>query len=331
MSILYAGGSDHIITLDLSGRDFREVDRLNVGEVPSFLAFAPDGKSALAVVEGGDRLAHLGRNAQGQLSLLGSVECGGGPAFVSYHPFRPLAFTASYGSGEVRSYAVSSSKLESAASTLVAGKWAHAARVGCDGLLYVPCKGTDRIELFQDDPETGSLKPIHTLSLSAGRGPRHMEFSSDGRRIFVVHEISVTTQVIEKVEEQPLATAFRVHAEVSHFDGAPQNTDSGADIHLSPDERFLYVSSRGHDSLTVFAVEGTTLTRIQTVSSGGQVPRNFSLLGNDLLLAANQESREIVLFERDPASGKLTEGRRIQLDQRIYWVGPAAPARAAGR
>ena len=54
--------------------------------------------------------------------------------------------------------------------------------------------------------------------------------------------------------------------------------NSGADLHLAPDGRFLYVSNRGQDSITVFSVQADgTLQLVQAVGCGGRTPRNFAL------------------------------------------------------
>ena len=83
-----------------------------------------------------------------------------------------------------------------------------------------------------------------------------------------------------------------------------------ADIHLSPDGRYLYVSNRGHDSIAVFAVdrEEGTLTPVQHMATGGKTPRNFSLSPDGgWLLAANQESDTVCVFRRDAETGRLAE------------------------
>jgi 6-phosphogluconolactonase len=78
----------------------------------------------------------------------------------------------------------------------------------------------------------------------------------------------------------------------------------------------LYVSNRGHNSIALFSVAATgALTLDQAISTGGDWPRNFSLDPTGRwLLVANQKSNSIVVFGRDPESGKLTPTRlRIEL------------------
>ncbi|OLE60322.1 MAG: hypothetical protein AUG74_16020 [Bacteroidetes bacterium 13_1_20CM_4_60_6] len=77
----------------------------------------------------------------------------------------------------------------------------------------------------------------------------------------------------------------------------------------------MYVSNRGHNSIAVFSVADSTaaLALEQTVSTEGDWPRNFSLHPSGRwLLVANQRSDSVVVFGRDPDSGRLTPTRPPQ-------------------
>jgi 6-phosphogluconolactonase len=83
---------------------------------------------------------------------------------------------------------------------------------------------------------------------------------------------------------------------------------SCADIHVSPDGKFLYGSNRGHNSLVSYAIDEETgrLEYLEHVSTGGKKPRNFVIEPNGkFLLVANQDSDNIVVFRIDEKSGKL--------------------------
>jgi 6-phosphogluconolactonase len=85
--------------------------------------------------------------------------------------------------------------------------------------------------------------------------------------------------------------------------------NSGADVHVSPDGRFVYTSNRGDNSLAVFAVEGGSgrLSLVQHVSTQGKTPRNFGLdPSGQVLLVANQNSDNIFSYLVDKQTGKLT-------------------------
>lgn len=156
----------------------------------------------------------------------------------------------------------------------------------------------------------GTLTQTASATLPAGAGPRHIAQHANGRFIYVSNELDSTVSFVARdagsmVVKQTLST-IRSGVE-SH----------GADIHLSPDGRFLYCSNRGEDSIACFMVDQATgqLTLQEIISSGGKTPRNFTLTPSGRhMLVANQNGDAIVIFRRDEETGALTDsGKRIEI------------------
>jgi 6-phosphogluconolactonase len=85
--------------------------------------------------------------------------------------------------------------------------------------------------------------------------------------------------------------------------------NTSADIHVSPDGRFLYCSNRGHESIAAFEINGRdgTLGLVAHEPTRGHTPRNFAIdPGGALLLVANQASDTITVFRRDSRTGRLS-------------------------
>jgi 6-phosphogluconolactonase len=84
-----------------------------------------------------------------------------------------------------------------------------------------------------------------------------------------------------------------------------------ADIHITASGKFLYASVRDPDNIiAAFSInlQDGSLTPIGNVASGGKTPRNFAIDPADkFLLAANQNSDNIITYSIDPDSGKLTQ------------------------
>ena len=84
-----------------------------------------------------------------------------------------------------------------------------------------------------------------------------------------------------------------------------------ADVHCSPDGKFVYGSNRAKDvegTLVVFAVDPNSggLSLVEHVGSGGVTPRNFALHpSGEWLVVANQSSGNLVSFNVDKATGHL--------------------------
>lgn len=181
--------------------------------------------------------------------------------------------------------------------------------------LFVQDLGTDRIHIYDYRP-ADVQQPLAVASPSfiagaPGGGPRHLTFSADGRFIYLVQEMAATVMVYgrheggwEAIQEEPMN-------EVG-FAGQ----DGAADIKLSPDGKFLYASNRGDaNTLAIYRVDGTSgkLTKVGNQAVLGRGPRNFTLSADGkFLLVANQQSDEVVIFERDADTGLLNDtGKRI--------------------
>ena len=83
--------------------------------------------------------------------------------------------------------------------------------------------------------------------------------------------------------------------------------NSGAEVVVAPDDRFVYASNRGHDSIAIFAAGEHGLSLVGHEPTRGKSPRGFALDPTGTwLLAANQRSDSIVIFRRDPDTGRLS-------------------------
>ncbi|KXF74874.1 6-phosphogluconolactonase [Paramesorhizobium deserti] len=175
--------------------------------------------------------------------------------------------------------------------------------------LLVADLGLDEIILYRLTAE-GVPERISSVKLPDGAGPRHIAQHANGRFVYVSNELDSTVSLIERNGD--------VLSLVQTLPAAPHDIEThGADIHLSPDGRFLYSSNRGHDSITCFAVDQETghLEPRGHTPSGGKTPRNFTLTPDGrLVLVANQNEDCIVIFNRDQETGALADtGRRIEI------------------
>lgn len=171
--------------------------------------------------------------------------------------------------------------------------------------------GTDNVTVYKYQPETEKdiLVPVDTLKVKLGSGPRHAIFTKNGKRLYLVQEIDGTVSVLgfEKGKLSLIQeTTLSVKKDI---------INRGADIHLSPDERFLYATNRGTaNDITCFSVgKNGKLTLVQQISTEGEGPRNFAISPDGkYVFVANQTTDNIVIFARNKKSGMLLDtGKRI--------------------
>lgn len=169
--------------------------------------------------------------------------------------------------------------------------------------------GLDRLLLYRLDGE-GRFLLKSSLTMPEGSGPRHIAQHPGGKLLFVNNELNSTIATVARDEET--LTLSDIQAAV------PADVESyGADIHVSPDGRFVYASNRGHDSIAIFEVDAAnaSLDLISHMPTGGRTPRNFALSPDGgLVFVANQNSDNIVVFARDSKTGLLsTTGKQIEI------------------
>ncbi len=174
--------------------------------------------------------------------------------------------------------------------------------------VVVPDKGLDRIFVFRFDPASGKLVPTAQGSAEArsGSGPRHAAFHPALPVLWVVNEISSSISTYYwDAERGHLRPVQILPAIPPEFTG--ENT--GAEIAVSSQGRFVYCSNRGHDSIAIFAVDRNTglLKSAGWVSSQGRTPRFIGFdPSRQFLYAANEHSDNVRRWRADPDSGLLS-------------------------
>ncbi|KAM7206819.1 Lactonase, 7-bladed beta-propeller domain containing protein [Naviculisporaceae sp. PSN 640] len=199
--------------------------------------------------------------------------------------------------------------------------------------LLVPDLGFDRIHVLSVDPTTLRYTEQDPLLVAPGSGPRHGVFvkpDPETTFFYVITEIAnqVSGYNVTYMDDNTLSFAQVVssttHGEYYTFPAGI----SGGEIAVSPDNKFLIVSSRNEsffnipnwdvynttkllsDPLISFSIDPKTgaLYLIQTFPAGGMLPRHFSLnKDGTLLAAAAQADGRVVIISRDPVLGVLKE------------------------
>ncbi|HEX7294868.1 MAG TPA: lactonase family protein [Pyrinomonadaceae bacterium] len=165
--------------------------------------------------------------------------------------------------------------------------------------------GIDKIVVYRFDEKTGALTQHSTVPTKPGAGPRHLTFHDNNRFAYVINELDST---ICSYTYDPKTGALTPQQTISTLPKGFADASFCADVHVSPDGKFVYGSNRGHNSIAVFAIDRNSgqLTLVEHVSTGGDWPRNFVIdPTGTYLLAANQRSDSIVTFRIDAATGKL--------------------------
>ena len=175
--------------------------------------------------------------------------------------------------------------------------------------VFVADLGIDQLVRYTLDATNGKLipSPEGSVKIAAGSGPRHFVFSPNGKYLYLLNELTASVTVLSYDAAAGTMQALQsISALPEGYDGQKW----AAAIRITPDGRFVYTSNRGHDSIAMFEVDGSSgwLTSLGFQSTGGKIPRDFNIdPTGSWLLAANQATDTVVTFRINPSSGVLEE------------------------
>ncbi|KAJ9611132.1 hypothetical protein H2200_004315 [Cladophialophora chaetospira] len=193
--------------------------------------------------------------------------------------------------------------------------------------IFVPDRGADRVYIYNHGgPSAVTL--LETLTLEPGTGPRHILFSPIDHQSFYFYLVSELENCIRtfvfscKGSTAPKITQLQIISTLGLATGlsartAPTNDDLAAELQLSSDGRFMYVSNRNTqtfdpDTIAIFSRDITdgTLTYLTAASTQGKLPRMFAIspdATNQYVAVANEVTQDITMFERDAGTGMIGE------------------------
>lgn len=166
--------------------------------------------------------------------------------------------------------------------------------------------GTDSVWIYdlRDACPEGEPLPYAEASLRPGSGPRHLVFSPGGAHAYVVNELDSSVTVCSWDAGTGTLEAIGQIATVPGSAAPERNYPS--ELVVSQDGRFAWAVNRGHDSISVFAVDasGAFMELTGTVPCGGHWPRDLALHPSGRwLYAANERSGDVTWFGIDQATG----------------------------
>lgn len=166
--------------------------------------------------------------------------------------------------------------------------------------------GTDGLWLYRFDQQTGAIWLAREVKLPAGSGPRHCVFHPSRPFAYVCGELDSTLVTLRYDSSAGTADVIDTDA-ATKTPHAGRNYPSG--LAISPDGHYLMMANRNADTIATCWIDpetGTARLRDE-VPCGGKFPRAIRLDRSGRMLAvANQKSGNVVLFERDFGTGRLT-------------------------
>ena len=162
----------------------------------------------------------------------------------------------------------------------------HFVHASPDGkYILVTDLGLDKIFVYNKD-----LKLVSEVSVPSGHGPRHLAFSDDGKIVYCVNELGSSVSIFSYSDGE-LKLQNTISALPKDFSG----DNISAAIRIK--DNYLYVSNRGHNSISVFEIKDSyNIVLKECVDCGGNSPRDFNII-DDVLICTNEKSDNVTVFK----------------------------------
>ncbi|MEY4051467.1 MAG: lactonase family protein [Chitinophagia bacterium] len=313
----------YVLSFDTVTGKATEISHTDGANNPSFLTISKDHGQVYAVNEGSDGKVSAYSFIDNKLNLIQEkTSKGADPCYISLSPDQTNLFVANYSGGSITSYhRFADGRLSNPQQFIQhEGKSVNEARqekahvhgvfFSPDGkYLLTPDLGMDEVSIYPYQTKNGpplQIQKASKIQSSPGAGPRHLSFSSNGKFVYVIEELTGSISVY-RFYKGIASFIQKVYTHPKSFKGVA----GSADIHLSPDGLFLYASNRGTEnniiSFKVLPNGKLEEKSIQYYSTEGKAPRNFTINKEGTwLLVANQDSDNIIAFRRNIQTGSLT-------------------------
>jgi 6-phosphogluconolactonase len=303
------------------------------------LAISPDKQTLYAAVRS-DPLRVLSYRidpGSGALTPIGSGALYGSMAYIATDRSGRYLLAASYGGNLVSVSPIDTNGVVGdATQTLETGSRAHAILATPNNRhVFATNLGDDRLVQFHF--ADGALVPNEPTAAetASGTGPRHFVFSPSGHFVYVLGEFSATVTTFALDAETGTLARLSVcqglpetlglapgmpREEIADDDDTPRIW--AADLHITPDGRYLYLSERTSSTLSTLRAnpESGELHFVANLPTVKQ-PRGFEIDPTGrYLVAAGELSDHLALYRIEPTSGELTYLSDAPSGSKTNWV-----------
>ena len=332
------GGDGNIAVMKLNPEtgDLTMVEKVPAGPNVMHMALSPDHRFLYASVrsEPFSIISYSINSETGKLTQLSKKSLPDNMVYISVDNIGRFLLSVSYTGAKIVVNPIESNGLVQAEPIQIipTGPKPHSILVDqSNRFVYVPHLGNDQIKQFLFNASTGTLIPndpdvVYTKDDS---GPRHFVFSPNNKFIYVSNELDGTVYSYEMNNQTGALTEIQ---RISVFPPPTMNNELSsdsqdttikiADIHITPDGKWLYVSERATNTITAFSVDDNTgnLTYIGSYDTE-EIPRGFNIDPNgNFVIVAGQKSDHVAVHAINPETGELKLLDRFESGNEPNWI-----------
>jgi 6-phosphogluconolactonase len=333
-TFVYVGnaGSNNIyvLSLDAKSGDLTMIEKVDVpgikaagGSTP--LAVSPDKKFLVAGLRGDPKVAATFKidRKTGKLTHVGSGPLADSMPYIAHDRTGKFLLSASYGGNKVSVNPIGPDGVAQAPKQIIDTEPnAHEIMPSADNRFVLATSlGGDLVRQFKFDAKSGTLtlNDPPSVSVKAKSGPRHFRWSKDGKTVYLLCELDSSLFAFDYDAKKG---TLKQKQEVDTMPAGYSGKRWAADLHLTPDGKFLYTSERGNDTLVAYKVDRASgkVSLIDRYPTETQ-PRGFAIdPAGRYLLAVGEKSNGMSSYKIDAKTGVLTKLKSYPMDKSPNWV-----------
>ena len=323
----------YIYKLDTNNGNLTKISSNRSIPNPSFLTLSPNGKFLYACTESltknaGSVSSYEFDTQNGTLKFLNvQKSCGENPVYLTIDKSGKWLINANYTLSSISVYPITDNgMINPAVQTLqffegsnvdpIRQDYSHlhsAVFSANQDYMFFTDLGADKIRTYKfHESDLTPLQEDCTINSPPGSGPRHFTFHPNGLYAYCIEELEGAISVY-RYSNGRLDSIQRVFTHPINYNKMIMS----ADIHISPDGKFLYASNRGNqNNIIIFEIkENGTLSEVGYQSTFGEHPRIFAIdPSGQFLIVTNLISGNVVVFRRDKETGLLDKvGKKVKI------------------
>ena len=179
--------------------------------------------------------------------------------------------------------------------------------------------GTDQVKVYRFNDKDKRLFQLDAIHCDLESAPRHFRYSSDGRFLYLMHELQnvICVYSYETGDRAPVVEKIQTISTTSTKN--PGNLTAACAMRLSPDEKFVYCTNAGENTVSIYSRDEKSglLTMICCLPVSGEYPKDVAIFPDQKHIASiNHDSGSISFFEVDYEKGLIVMcGRSVMVNE----------------
>ena len=257
-----AQGSNYIsvYSMNEANGSLTKVEDKAVSGGPASIAISPDKKFMYVSQRSNKTFSSFSIQPNtGKLTLIGTITAIDNPVNISTDNSGKYLLSVYFSASKAAIYSINPAtgviNPTPLSSFSTAGINPHAIKTDPENhFLYITSMTGNLVQQFSFNETNGNLTALNPAAFLPENtdGPRHFVFHNSKNLLYVSNELSNTITVFSFNLATGLLQALQT---ISTLPAGYNSTNKVADVHITPDNKYLYASNRGHDSLVGFSID----------------------------------------------------------------------------